>query len=341
MLVLMTLPMEMIRNIFDQLVPDMIVTGTKLPLSDEHRIRQGALRNLTLVSHFIGGIATEFLYRNLVIESTEQMVCLFRTLCDKPELRRHTWFVANLVTLMDSTIQEKIEADIERHFPTFPATVAGPSYIYPQELFHLDAKLLLSCNPLWTHEIIRYILAMLPRLKDTLITIRGGRHFLPNTVGPGITDKGFFAEPPNIPLPSGRPRTLRIQWDSNTLASRDQSIWGLTLFQLYFNPYISDGCRVTDLRFLNQANVTSYEIQETSYYCLDQGPGRDCLAIKSEKNKGLLRWLAQLETLSLGSSDLHPVKVSQLLGACSSLKKLTWDPCLSLPPDSSGVASAL
>lgn len=143
---LSNLPTEMIRNICDQLVPDMIVTGTRLPLPNEHRLRQRALRNLTLVSHYIGDIATEFLYRTLVIQSTTQMVCFFRTICDKPDLRRHTFFIANFVPLMDSTLQGKIEADIERHFPTLPATVTGPSYIYPPELFQLTPDIYFRTN---------------------------------------------------------------------------------------------------------------------------------------------------------------------------------------------------
>lgn len=171
-------------------------------------------------------------------------------------------------------------------------------------------------------------------MKDTLTSVRGVRQAVPTSPG-GNIDNGVFAELPHIPLPSGKPRTLRIQWELSKIPSRDdEGIWGLTLFQLYFAPYISDGCRMTDLRFLNLANVTSYEIQECSYYGLDQAFGGNCLATGLQSNRGLLRWLAQLETLSLGFSVIDPEKVGQLLAACSNLKKLTWDPFSILVSDS-------
>ncbi|KAI0455918.1 hypothetical protein F5B21DRAFT_502940 [Xylaria acuta] len=342
---LVTLPTEIIRNICDQLVPDVIVTGTALPLPDEHQLCQRALWSLTLVSRHAREIATEFLYKNVVIQSTKQMVCLFRTICNRPELRGRPRYLANLVPLMDSGLQWKIEGDIQRHFPLFPAIVTSPTNIYPREMYQLGSSELFSFKPLWTHEIIRYMLIMLPRLEDILTSIRSVQHGVPPAFSRDI-DEAFFADTPSFPPFSDEPRTLRIQWELRKPlpGEDDEDIFG-PLFQLYFAPYISNGCRVTDLRFLNLANVTSYKVEESSSYGLDAvfGPGR---LARSGKNRGLLSWLAQLKTLDLGFSAIDPEKVGRLLAACPSLKKLRWEPFSwswnnGQPPDSSHVVSAL
>ncbi|KAI1745126.1 hypothetical protein F4680DRAFT_467322 [Xylaria scruposa] len=321
--VLVTLPTEIIRSICDQLVPYVILTGTQPPLRDEHQLCKHALWSLTLVSRNLRRIATEFLYKNVVILSTKQMVCLFRTIYDRPELRRHSRYLANLVPLMDSELQGEIEANIQRHCPLLPACIAGSTQIYPQELYHLDSPELFSAKPLWTHEIIRYM----PNQK------RFNPSFIENT------DQTFFAEPPRfLPFPE-EPQTLRIQWQAN---SPLDIMAGLgPLFQLYFPPYILNGCRMTDLRFLNLTNVTSYGIDY--FYDSDTAWGSHRI-VRSKKNMGFFCWLARLEALNLGYSTLGLQFVSQLLAACLELKKLTWEfywPWNDGLPDSSDMESAL
>ncbi|KAI8945497.1 hypothetical protein F4801DRAFT_597827 [Xylaria longipes] len=294
---LVTLPTEMICKICDHLVPDVIVTGATLPLPDEHQLCQRALWSLALVSDHVGGIATEFLYKNVVIQSTKQMVCLFRTISGKPNLRRHAHYLANLVPLMDPGLQAEIEADIQRHCPFLPAIVTSITKIYPRELYQLDSPELFSSKPLWTHEIVRYM----------------------------HPDEAFCAETPRPPPFSGEPRTLRMQLGPLKSIFEDEAL-GLPLFQLYFTPFMSNGCRVTDLRFLNLANITSYKIYDSCTDSLDVllGPGG---LVRSEKNRGLLCWLAQLKALDLGYSAINPRVIGQLLTACINLKELTWDYC--------------
>ncbi|TRX97153.1 hypothetical protein FHL15_001947 [Xylaria flabelliformis] len=336
--VLVTLPIEIIRNICDQLVPYVIATGTEPPLRNEHQLCKHALWSLTLVSHHIGGIATELLYKNVVITSTKQMVCLFRTIYDKPEFRRHPRYLANLVPLMDSGLQGEIEANIQRHCPLLPAGIAGSTQTYPRELYHLDSPALFLAKPLWTHEIIRYLLAMLPRLKDILISILANM----TTLAPSFiedTDQTFFAEPPRFLPFSEESQTLRIQWQARE-SLYDKAGVG-PLFQLYFPPYISNGCRMTDLRFLNLANVTNYEIDY--FYDVETAFGSHRL-VRSKKNRGFFSWLAKLKALNLGYSTVGLQFVGQLLAACPQLKKLTWEfwwPWNDDLPDSSDVESAL
>ncbi|KAI0858674.1 hypothetical protein F4860DRAFT_526888 [Xylaria cubensis] len=320
--VFVTLPTEIIRNICDQLVPYVIATGTELPLRDEHQLCKHALWSLTLVSHRIGGIATELLYKNVVILSTKQMVCLFRTIYDKPEFRRYPRYLANLVPLMDSGLQGEIEANIQRHCPLLPAGIAGSTQMHPRELNHLDSPELFSAKPLWTHEIIRYM-PYITRLAPSFIE---------------DTDRTFFAEPPKFLPFSEESQTLRIQWQAS------EGLYEMAgmgpLFQLYFPPYISNGCRMTDLRFLNLANVTGYEID--CFYDVDTALGSHRL-VRSKKNRGFFSWLAKLKALNLGYSTVGLQFVGQLLAACPQLKKLTWEffwPWVE-DPDSSDVESAL
>ncbi|KAI0190064.1 hypothetical protein EV127DRAFT_100665 [Xylaria flabelliformis] len=336
--VFVTLPTEIIRNICDQLVPYVIATGTELPLRDEHQLCKHALWSLTLVSHHIGRIATELLYKNVVILSTKQMVCLFRTIYDKPEFRRYPRYLANLVPLKDSGLQGEIEANIQRHCPLLPAGIAGSTQMHPRELNHLDSPELFSAKPLWTHEIIRYMLVMLPRLKDILISILANITKLsPSFIED--TDQAFFAEPPRFPPFSEESQTLRIQWQASESLYEKAGVG--PLFQLYFPPYISNGCRMTDLRFLNLANVTGYEIDY--FYDLDTALGSHRL-VRSKKNRGFFSWLAKLKALDLGYSTVGLQFVGQLLAACPQLKKLTWEfwwPWNDDLPDSSEVESAL
>ncbi|KAI0554530.1 hypothetical protein F4679DRAFT_596477 [Xylaria curta] len=335
---LVNLPIEIIRSICDQLVPYVILTGTELPLRDEHQLCKHALWSLTLVSHHIGGIATEFLYKNVVILSTKQMVCLFRTIYDKQELRRHPRYLANLVPLMDSELQGEIEANIQRHCPLLPACIAGSTQIYPQELYHLDSPELFSAKPLWTHEIIRYMLVMLPRLKDILISILANERQL----GPSFienTDRTFFAEPPRFSPFIEESQTLRIQWHAGQYVYNNIGLG--PLFQLYFPPYISNGCRMTDLRFLNLTSVTNYEID---YFCGVDAPLGSQSLVRSKMNTGFFCWLARLKALDLGYSTVDLYFVRQLLAACPELKKLTWEvwwPWKGGLPDLSDVESAL
>ncbi|KAI0474442.1 hypothetical protein F4859DRAFT_522065 [Xylaria cf. heliscus] len=326
---LMALPTEMLRNICAFLVPEVIATGTKLPLPEEHQLRQGALWSLTLVSRGTRAIATEFLYKHLAIQSTEQMVCLFRTIVVQPDLRRYPQYLANLVPLMKSELQEEIEEDIQLHFPLLPSIVVDPTYLYPGEIYQTGSQESLSVNPLWTHEIIRHMVVMLPHLKDILTSIWGVAPRNPPAASETTLDEAFFADTPSFPPFSVGPRTLRLKWDvQDALYGGGPPAVGLTLFQLYFRPYISNGCRVTDLRFLNVPNVTNYEIEETSYWGTEEAFGPNYLE-RSAGNMGFLSWLAQIKTLCLGSSALSPVKVGRLLAACPNLKVLTWDPFIS------------
>ncbi|KAI1756434.1 hypothetical protein F4782DRAFT_550236 [Xylaria castorea] len=327
---LVTLPTEIIRKICDQLVPDKIDTHATLPLPDEHQLRQRGLWSLTLVSYRIGGIATEFLYKNMVIQSTKNMVCLFRTIYHKPDLRGHARYLANLVPLMDSRLQEKIEADIQRHFPLLPTSVTNPIRVYPRELYQLDPPELFSCKPLWTHELIRHMRELCHL---------GVRNDWPPAFNED-TDQAFFTETLGFRLLSGGPRTLRIKLVGDTCRPGEGDLLG-PLFQLYFTPYISNGCRVTDLRFLNLVNVTSYKITESSFNDLDAifGPNH---FVRSGRNRGFLSRLARLKALDLGFSTVDPQKVGQLLAACPNLKKLTWTFSPMPPPDySSHVELAL
>ena len=100
-------------------------------------------------------MATEYLYRNVVITSTKQMVCLFRSVCLNPTLCRHPHYLANLVPLLDAGLQEDIEREVFTHFPDLLATEAGPTGVL--QLRGQLNELHMPARRLWTNEIMRQL----------------------------------------------------------------------------------------------------------------------------------------------------------------------------------------
>ncbi|KAI1126426.1 hypothetical protein F5Y10DRAFT_293821 [Nemania abortiva] len=306
------LPPEILHETFEKLVPDLVEAVADLPLYDEYYEQQRALYNLTLVSRSIGEISTEYLYRNLVIKSTKEMVLLFRTLDKNLDLRKYPRFLANLVPLMEAKFREEMDENIRTHFPLLPNALAFP-----------------SGRPLWTHKIIERLLIILPHLEDVLTVI----HCIPTEAPDPYRDQpdiAFFAPGSHSATHSGNQvaRTLRIQPEWCVEPPGDwlsYESW-LPLFQLGFTPFSWNGCEVTDLRFLNMANVTAYEIHGSFCHGLGHFFGNDWPDSENggAQSRQLLRWLARLEKLSLINSNLYPEEVGRLLSCCSNLKKLCW-----------------
>ncbi|TGJ79194.1 hypothetical protein E0Z10_g9558 [Xylaria hypoxylon] len=326
MAALSTLPMELIGEIFGQFVPDVIATGINTPLQDEHGRRQRTLCSLALVSHRVGDIATEFLYRNVAIQSVKQMVCLFRTLNNNRDICKYPRYLASLVPLVDPGLQREADEEIWDHYPLLPAIIKDTTRMYPPELDQPELCELQWFDPLWTHEIIRNIITMLPLLKDILVVIVCSRKQVPGQFKPS-PDRLFFAQPTDSPTVSTEPRTLRIQGKLTNYIFGHYRNMTMTvtagLFQMFFTPYVSKGCRVTDLRFLNMGNVTAYEINGRLSH-VSFGSQWAEGSLQGAQNKELLSWLARLQELTLDPSSILPEEMGQLLSCCQSLKTLTW-----------------
>ncbi|KAI0107260.1 hypothetical protein GGR51DRAFT_571203 [Nemania sp. FL0031] len=329
---LASLPPETLCHIFSMLIPEVIKTGA-FHVDDEHRRRQTALCSLTQIPK-LRNIAIEHLYRNLVITSTTQMVCLFRTLNENLSLREFPRYLANLVPLMDSTIQEHIENDMRRHLPLIPAALTGtrPTHISALKL-EQDADPESPRSPLWTHRIMERLLIMLPLLRDILVSIRPIEAAFSLNRFARHPDRAFFTENLYPPIPSsGRvTRTLRIQ--NHPYSTPLDGPWFhqalLPLFQLYFPPFLSDGCLVSDLRFLNLGDVTEYEIKGVDRVGLCSAFGAHWP--HGNNSERLHRWLSRLQKLTLTWSRLSPEEVGHLLFCCKSLKTLVWRPAWNLP----------
>ncbi|RWA06601.1 hypothetical protein EKO27_g8501 [Xylaria grammica] len=245
------IPLEVIHCVCELLVPGVVPTRAAIPVqrtprSKEIQVEYSALYSLTLVSHRLSGVAKIYLYRNLIITTPQEMVCLLRTLHGNPNLCRYPRYLANLVDLMDVTMQAPTIAAIQRHFPGLRDIVMDPARRYPPELKGRKNRRLRSAQPLWTHEMLRTL--------HILVTVLPSNKAVPEelTQSPDIA---FL--PPSADLPAGfdNPRTLRVQHGGNGHAI----VGHLDQFQLYFTPYVENGCLVTDLRFLSLGNIQGYE----------------------------------------------------------------------------------
>ncbi|KAI0420621.1 hypothetical protein F5X98DRAFT_382646 [Xylaria grammica] len=319
------IPLEVIHCVCELLVPGVVPTRAAIPVqrtprSKEIQVEYSALYSLTLVSHRLSGVAKIYLYRNLIIKTPQEMVCLLRTLHGNPNLCRYPRYLANLVDLMDVTMQAPTIAAIQRHFPGLRDIVMDPARRYPPELKGRKNRRLRSAQPLWTHEMLRTLLTMLPLLKDILVTVLPSYKAVPEelTQSPDIA---FL--PPSAGLPAGfdNPRTLRVQHGGNGHAI----VGYLDQFQLYFTPYVENGCLVTDLRFLSLGNIQGYESKGVSY-----GLDRYFSTRWAEtgnanmKNQGLLAWLARLQELTLDGSNVPLPEVGRLLSCCRGLETFTF-----------------
>ncbi|KAI0878118.1 hypothetical protein GGS24DRAFT_509145 [Hypoxylon argillaceum] len=307
------MPPELIHKICKYLVPDVVELGTPR-LEQEQKERQNALRSLTLVSRYLGVNATEHLYHNLIITSCPQMVLLSRTLFHNEAVCHYPRYLANLVQLMDAGTQWRLEEEISRHFPDLPELLTSP----PD---------LMVGRPLWTHEILQYIITILPNLKDILTSVF--RHEATRWDNLGLNpDQAFFADDLSLPsLENSPPRTVRIQvgnepYFPSNIVGIDLIPDGIPLFQLYMSPLFWQGSVLTDIRFLNLANVTEYEVHGAWGHCFDLSLGADWPTMPN--NGRILAWLAGLKKLTLSHSNLHGEDVGRLLSCCPNLKKFTW-----------------
>ncbi|GAP92856.1 hypothetical protein SAMD00023353_9000150 [Rosellinia necatrix] len=330
--ILTRVPPEVLREILKHLVPDVLPMETDANTVKEHLEKRKALHSLTLVSRYIGSAATEFLYMNLAVGSTRRMVCLFRSLHGNRDLVKHPRSLAILVSLMDSWRHGRVEADLRRHCPDLIETLsdsilAGPGQ--PGQSSRSDEGRL---HPLWTHEITHRMLTMLPLLEDVLVAVWC---LQPDTMLQlGQPDEELLAKLPDFSTRTGKPRTIRLLCQSTHFSHSNAGHYAInpTPIQAPFDPYVENGCHVTDLSFLNIKNATSYEpagdgLHGTSppVFSLGWPQGQREVADDEDISNWRAQWRAELESLSTASVAADLQEIRRWLFCCRNLKKLTWE----------------
>ncbi|KAI0202003.1 hypothetical protein F4808DRAFT_91757 [Astrocystis sublimbata] len=322
----MTLSTEIIHRICNLLVlglPPKRPCRTSIRFNRAEHFRR-TLWSLCLVSRRIGAIATEYLYKAVIFESTEQRERFKRTMTKKPDFRGYP----QCMLLEDNIPLARVMKDLEYYFTLLHSICSIPTESYDRELSGLKLPALVSRDALSSHHFLRQMHAMLPRLQDTLIIYTFSSYPHPIPLYPNIE---FFAKIASPPSFLGRKRLFRICLGRDMLWVKSSS--GLRLcFQIRITSFVASKPRFQDLRYLNMENVVLYEFSSQRYALTEAFDEYGWWEWRGPENK-LQSWIYRLKALHIksakvGSKRLPAIKhlgvLRQLLSGCKNLVELVW-----------------